>query len=273
MNTPVNIQENSVQSIGGSRRRSRILWTVAALLVAVVAVFSVVRVWANSAQKEEDARAKGKKKAPVPVSVAAAETGVVSSYISATANLLSDNEVKVLSDADGRVARLLVDEGDWVAKGQTLATVDPQDVQIDLTKRRVKAANARVVYERGERMLAEGLISQETFDKLRMEHDLARQEVAEARHRLGKTTVARAVRRPHHRADDREGPAREARRRAVHARRLRSPGRPHLPAREGGARPRRRAARRASPSRRTRRSASPAASARSARWWTPRRAR
>lgn len=178
-----------------THKKARRIWIVAALLVALVGGFSVVKVAAagkaGKAEKAEKAAlqdAEGKK-TPVPVSVAAVETGTVSSYIRSTANLVPDNEVKVLADADGRIARLFVDEGDWVAKGQTLATLDPEATGIDLSKREVKAENARLAYERGERMLAEGLISQETFEKLRMENEMSRQEVAEARYRIGKTAV------------------------------------------------------------------------------------
>ena len=171
-------------------RRKRTLWIVAALLVLLVGGFSVVKVAASNAKGGKDeAKQEEKKKTPVPVSVAAVETGTISSYIRSTANLVSDNEVKVLTESDGRIARLFVDEGDWVTKGQTLATLDREDTGIDLAKTQVRSENARLVYERGERMLKEGLISQETFEKLRMENEMSRQEVAEARYRIGKTAI------------------------------------------------------------------------------------
>jgi membrane fusion protein, multidrug efflux system len=171
-------------------RRKRTLWIVAALLVLLVGGFSVVKVAAsNGKNAAKDEEKKEEKKAPVPVSVAAVETGTVSSYIRSTANLVSDNEVKVLTESDGRIARLFVDEGDWVTKGQTLATLDREDTGIDLAKTQVRSENARLVYERGERMLKEGLISQETFEKLRMENEMSRQEVAEAKYRIGKTAI------------------------------------------------------------------------------------
>ncbi|HEX5720259.1 MAG TPA: efflux RND transporter periplasmic adaptor subunit [Thermoanaerobaculia bacterium] len=172
-------------------RRKRTLWIVAALLVLLVGGFSVVKVAASNGKNaaKDEKKQEEKKKAPVPVSVAAVETGTVSSYIRSTANLVSDNEVKVLTESDGRIARLFVDEGDWVTKGQTLATLDREDTGIDLAKTQVRSENARLVYERGERMLKEGLISQETFEKLRMENEMSRQEVAEARYRIGKTAI------------------------------------------------------------------------------------
>lgn len=178
--------------VRSNTRRKRTLWIVAALLILLVGGFSVVKVAASNgknAAKDEEKKKEEKKKAPVPVSVAAVETGTVSSYIRSTANLASDNEVKVLTESDGRIARLFVDEGDWVTKGQTLATLDREDTGIDLAKTQVRSENARLVYERGERMLKEGLISQETFEKLRMENEMSRQEVAEAKYRIGKTAI------------------------------------------------------------------------------------
>lgn len=175
--------------VRSNSRSRRTLWIVAALLVLLVGGFSVVKVAASNGKAKPEEKKEEKKKAPVPVSVAAVETGTVSSYIRSTANLVSDNEVKVLTESDGRIARLYADEGDWVSKGQTLATLDREDTGIDLAKRQAKSENARLVYERGERMLKEGLISQETFEKLRLENEMSRQEVAEARYQIGKTAI------------------------------------------------------------------------------------
>lgn len=177
------------EALSNTKKSRRTLWIVAALLVLVVGGFSVVKVAAFNGKAKEEAKPEEKKKAPVPVSVAAVETGTVSSYIRSTANLISDNEVKILTESDGRIARLLVDEGDWVSKGQTLATLDREDTGIDLAKREVKSENARLAFERGERMLREGLISQELFEKLRMENEMSRQEVAEGRYNIGKTAI------------------------------------------------------------------------------------
>jgi membrane fusion protein (multidrug efflux system) len=184
-----NAETPEVLSNTKARRNRRTLWIVAALLVLLVGGFSVVKVAASNGKAKPEAKPEEKKKTAVPVSVAAVETGTVSSYIRSTANLVSDNEVKVLTESDGRIARLFADEGDWVSKGQTLATLDREDTGIDLAKTQVKSENARLVYERGERMLREGLISQETFEKLRMENEMSRQEVAEARYRIGKTSI------------------------------------------------------------------------------------
>src|SRR5262245_30023680 len=57
-------------------------------------------------------------KAAVPVSVASIQEGEVSSYITSTANLVPENDVKVLAESEGKVAEVRVEEGDRVTKGE-----------------------------------------------------------------------------------------------------------------------------------------------------------
>ncbi len=172
-----------------SRRRRAALWIVIALAVVSVVGFYAVQAATSSSPASKEAGKEEKAKEPVPVSVAAVAAGPVSSYLSATANLVPDNEVQVLTEAEGRVARLLADEGDWIQKGQSLAVLHREDAEIALNKSRVREANAILGYQRGEKMNEQGLISQVDFDKLRMERDLTTQEVAEAELRLSKTTI------------------------------------------------------------------------------------
>ena len=212
MEAPIAI-ENTAQfqaEYGGGRKRSRRLWIVIAALALAVAGFAgflalrgrgegsgtgpeaaaaASAAAAPASADKKDGEEKEKEKAPVPVAVAAVERGAISSYISATANLVAENEVKVLGETEGRVAQLLVDEGSWVRKGQVLAQLARQDAEIVFKKAELKEQNARLAYERSARMKAESLISQEAFDKLTMDNDISRQELREAEWRLEKTTI------------------------------------------------------------------------------------
>ena len=130
-----------------------------------------------------------KEKAPVPVNVAAVAPAPISSYISSTANLVAENEVKVVAEADGRVERLLVEEGDFVREGATLATLVRGDAQMLREKARVRASNARISFNRAKDLNAKGLMSQGDFEKIVMEKEVADAELAEAQWRLSKTTI------------------------------------------------------------------------------------
>ena len=128
-------------------------------------------------------------KAPVPVEVAGIEAGTVSAYISSTANLVAEFEVKVLSEVEGRVLTLQAEEGDMVRKGQVLATLVPDDEQISVKKAELKASNARLAYERAKDLVEKELISREEYDKLEIDYGIAEQEMAEAEWALAKTTI------------------------------------------------------------------------------------
>ncbi|MFZ2491787.1 MAG: efflux RND transporter periplasmic adaptor subunit [Thermoanaerobaculia bacterium] len=172
-------------------KRYRTPVIVVLLLALAAAGFFIYRatVGKSSAAAAAKKEAEGKEKAPVPVSVAAVTTGPISSYVSSTANLVAENEVKIVSEADGRVERLLVEEGDHIQQGQPLALLNRGDAQILREKARVRASNARVAFVRASDMNEKSLVSQDAFDKVSMEKQVADQELAEAEYRLGKTTI------------------------------------------------------------------------------------
>jgi len=125
----------------------------------------------------------------IPVEVAEIVSGPVASYITATANLVPEDQVKVLAEAEGRVAALKVEEGDHVSRGHVLAALDPSEAEIALAKSKVRATNARLAWERAQDTMEQGLIAREEFDRLTMEFEVAKQEVAEAEWRLSRTVI------------------------------------------------------------------------------------
>lgn len=184
-------------------------WIAAALLVlAAVAGGTVFLAGndANGAEAETSATAEDAENGdddattdgeeadePVPVELATVETGEVSSYITATTNLVAEGEVMVLAEVEGRVERVTVDEGASVSKGQILANLNRKDAEIALEKARVKEANAETVYQRGRELSKDELISAEDLDERRLSFELARQEREEAEWRLAKTEIRAAI--------------------------------------------------------------------------------
>ena len=125
----------------------------------------------------------------VPVNVIDASVGAVSTYISATSNLVPEDEVTVIAEVEGRVTGLYVEEGDRVESGQLLARLLQDDEEIAFQKAKVRAANAEAAHQRAQRMSREDLIAEEEYDKITMDHRVAQQEVAEARWRLERTEI------------------------------------------------------------------------------------
>ena len=181
-------------------RMLSILGGLAILVIGVVTVMNLSASDANGApagqsvdadgeKKDKEGEEDEEKKAPVPVEVTEIASGTVSAYITSTANLVAENEVMILSEVEGRVSRLYVEEGDYVAQGKVLATLANDDQKIAVTKAELKESNARMAFERGEGLMTKELISREEFDKFQMDRDIAQQELAEARWALEKTTI------------------------------------------------------------------------------------
>jgi membrane fusion protein (multidrug efflux system) len=82
-----------------------------------------------------------------------------------------------------------VEEGDVVSKGQVLAVLVQDEARIAKSKADLKAANASAALERATGTHDQGLISAEAYDKLKMEYEVARQEVAETEWRLARTVI------------------------------------------------------------------------------------
>ncbi len=138
---------------------------------------------------KKGAKANDRTTVAVPVSVTPVERGTVSAYLSATANLVAENQVKILAETEGRVERLLVDEGRFVDKGQLLAELANADAEIAFAKAKVKETNARMAHERGEDLIAKELLAREEMDRLAMDYEIAKQELAETQWRLDKTEI------------------------------------------------------------------------------------
>lgn len=188
------------------RNRKRLLWiSLAGVLLAAGGLAGWSRRGASgegveAAQPEAAAAASAaalpdeeprleKGPAAVPVSVVPVGTAPVSSYISSTANLVAEDEVRVLAEVEGKVEGFRVEEGDRVSRGEVLATLDREEAQIDLRKAEIRSASARQVYERAIRAQADDLLSDEEFEKKKADMEIAAQELAEARWRLERKTI------------------------------------------------------------------------------------
>lgn len=179
-----------------STRRRR--WVIAALAIVITlggvfAVYAAKSGSADSAGAADETAAKdeeGKDEVEaIPVETTAVERADLASYISATANLVPETEVQVLAEREGRVARLLVEEGERVTAGQVLAELAKGDAEIARQKAAVQLKNAKLNFSRTSKLVDEGLVSPQDHDKAVMELGVAKQELAEAEWRLEKAQI------------------------------------------------------------------------------------
>jgi HlyD family secretion protein len=116
------------------------------------------------------------------VRVVKVEARAILGSVAADGSLLPREEVAVLPEVSGyRVARVLVDEGQYVKAGQPLVEIDRALINAQLDQAKAQAAQAAVQAEQAEAQSArvkgvdnEGVLSQEAIDQRRFQARAAR---------------------------------------------------------------------------------------------------
>jgi HlyD family secretion protein len=116
-----------------------------------------------------------------------AERGDITMTVTATGTLSAVTTVQIGSQVSGVISRLYADFNSPVHKGQRLADLDPTSFQemvdqkkADVTKAQVDAANAKITFERQDRLLKAGLAAQADVDAARTAYDGAAALVKQA---------------------------------------------------------------------------------------------
>ncbi len=111
----------------------------------------------------------------VPVSVVATEAGPAAPAIRTSAMLIHKDEVRLAFKIGGVIARIAVDEGGAVTKGQVLAELELAEVGSQVEQSRQMLVKAERDLKRGERLHAEQVIALEQLQDLRTQRDMAAQ--------------------------------------------------------------------------------------------------
>lgn len=175
------------------RRYTRYILGGIALAVVVGGVLGGFMLVGNASPKGGSpgaAAAPARQEVAVPVQVETPPRGTVSSALSASSTLETDQQADVLSKTDGLITRLLVDEGTPVNRGQVLAELEDAEKRIALQQATLRAEATRREFERAQRTHQDQLISQQEFDRLRNLHELAQAEVESAALNLSYTRIA-----------------------------------------------------------------------------------
>jgi RND family efflux transporter MFP subunit len=184
------IDRDDCQRRGNDSPRRRWLGTVlvAALLAGplvawIAAVRGVVPESAYASAQESSVQMPSMQRVPAP---AAAAT------LDATGYVVARRQATVSSKATGRVAEVLIEEGQRVEQGQVIARLDSSGTaaalaeaaarlaqsQADLEAARIAAEDAHPIFRRNEQQYARALISGQAFDAARAAYNATRADLA-----------------------------------------------------------------------------------------------
>lgn len=174
---------------GAVRRPRRIGWIVAIVAAVVIVAIALFVIFGN---KKTEAR-------PVEqlplVSVVVPGRSVVARTITATGSLAARREMPVgVSGEGGMITRVLVEPGQWVGKGQVLATVDRAvavqtnaSLAAQINVARSDAAIAQSELDRAKSLVDRGFISKADLERKAATRDAALARVSVAQATLGES--------------------------------------------------------------------------------------
>jgi membrane fusion protein, multidrug efflux system len=119
-----------------------------------------------------------------PVEVAAASTKTMSDDITAVGSLLSDESVQIAAETAGRVSDIKFTEGDVVAGGEVLVTLDDTLIAAQREDAEARLTLAKANYERAASLRKTGTASQTSLDTANSERLIAQAvyDLIEAQH-------------------------------------------------------------------------------------------
>lgn len=171
-----------------ARRDKRRMW----LFLAIAAVL-LTGIWFWMHRDDKSAAADSKASQVPLVTVVTPGRTTVAGKISSTGTLAARREMPVgVAGEGGQVVRVLVEPGQWVGAGQTLAVIDRSvqtqqsaslAAQIQVTQADARLAQANL--DRATALVAKGFVSKADVDRLTATRDAANARVRVARASLG----------------------------------------------------------------------------------------
>ena len=155
-----------------------------AILVAVLAFMALTS--CKPPQKSE-AKGPGQAFGAAPVRVFKAVRTKISEKLFYTGTIEAWKRINLTPETGGMIDRILVNEGDRVAKGQVLAELDPRAITLQLEQAKAALAVAQANYNnaqtnliRMERLFKEKAVSDQQYEQVKLGYDSAKAQLEQA---------------------------------------------------------------------------------------------
>ena len=143
---------------------------ISPLGLAILVLFSLFT-WSCGKKDADNKIARGEKEGLIRIEVTKPHIQRVEHIVKAVGSFLPEEEVSIIPEVEGKISKLLVDEGYVVKKGQMLAIIDDERYRLEVEQReahveeaRANLDNLKLTLHRKEQLLKEEMISQQEYD-------------------------------------------------------------------------------------------------------------
>lgn len=173
------------------KKYSKILLTV---LIIGASLFAIVKVLKkNKAEAAEKTAIVAATNATVAVRVDTVQLSKPAIALQANGNFEPFQELSFAAEKSGRVVNVLVKEGDYVRKGQVLATIRVDQLNVDLQTAEANFKTAETDLQRYENAFRTGGVTQQQLDQARLNLANAKSRVQQAGINLGDATIRATI--------------------------------------------------------------------------------
>lgn len=164
------------------------------IIIGVVLVGAVAYTLITNKQKnEENTAIVAQKNTSVAVRVATVTTGKIDADFIANGNFAPAQELNFAAEKPGRVVRVLVDEGDRVRIGQTLAIVRSEQISADLQTAQASYQNALTDYSRFENAFKTGGVTKQQLDQAKLSMVTSKSRLQQAKVNVGDANIKASI--------------------------------------------------------------------------------
>lgn len=163
-----------------------------AILIAVVASISWV-LNNNKKKNEEKTAVVAETNSEVAVRIHQVAEKNMNLDFKTNGNFSPIEEIDYASENSGRVVKILVKEGSYVRRGQTLAIVDAGILNIDLESAKAALANAERDQQRFENAFKTGGVTQQQLDQIKLTVENAQARVNQAKIRTNDANIRSSI--------------------------------------------------------------------------------
>jgi membrane fusion protein (multidrug efflux system) len=163
--------------------------------VVIIASLGLITFTLINNKKENEAKTAivAEKNASVSVKVATVKTEEVSLDFVANGNFAPLQELSFSAEKPGRVVRVIVDEGDRVRIGQTLAIVRSEQITADLQTAQASYQNALTDYSRFENAYKTGGVTKQQLDQAKLSLVTSKSRLQQAKINIGDTNIKATI--------------------------------------------------------------------------------
>lgn len=175
-------------------RKKSVVNTLVTVLVLVISVALVGWVLANNKKKNAEKTAiVAQVDGVVVVRMSEAKKQAMQQDFTANGNFIPAHQMNFAAENSGRVTKVLVDEGSRVSKGQTLAIIKADQLNVDLESAQAAYQTSLRDKERYENAFATGGVTQQQLDQAKLQLSNAEARLAQAKLRVNDTYVRSSI--------------------------------------------------------------------------------